>query len=224
MAYYDRIAKQWHEARGPKGGPFQRKVLNRVLLRAIGRIEGRRILELGAGNGYFFPMVLRRNPGQQFDRLVLSDLSGRQLETMRRHFRIDGAEYQRLDARQPFVFQDASFDLVVATMVFSELKRADAAQAIAECRRILAPRGGQLLATVVHPDFVADLDRRGDLRINRGVTTMPGGNNLWLPVEELPPAFFQECLAESGFTVEVRDLCGVARPNLALARVFHARL
>ena len=109
-------------------------------------------------------------------------------------------------------------------MVFSELKRDAASHAIAECRRVLAPGGGQLLLTVTHPDLVTDLDRRGDLRINRGVTTMPGGNNLWVPVEEVGANFFHECLAESGFSLEVHDLCGVARPNRPLARVFDARV
>jgi hypothetical protein len=35
MAYYDRIAKQWHEATGYKGGAFKELVLNGVLLRRI---------------------------------------------------------------------------------------------------------------------------------------------------------------------------------------------
>ena len=224
MAYYDRIAKPWHAAQGRKGGPFQRKVLNRVLLRALGGIEGRRILELGAGNGYFLPMALRRYPGQLFRRLVVTDLSGRQMEIIRGHFRIDGAEYQRLDVRRPFPFPEASFDLVLATMLFSELPCAVVRRAIAECRRILAPVGGRLLATVVHTDWVADLDRRGELRISRGVTTMPGGGNLRLPVEEFPAGFLHERLAESGFSVKVHDLSGITRPTPPFARVFDAHL
>jgi len=35
MAYYDAIAKQWHEATGYKGGAFKELVLNNILLEAV---------------------------------------------------------------------------------------------------------------------------------------------------------------------------------------------
>ena len=64
MTYYDRIAKQWHQATGHKGGAFKELVLNDVLLKKLPTIESSSILELGAGNGYFLRLLLRHFSGQ----------------------------------------------------------------------------------------------------------------------------------------------------------------
>lgn len=69
MAYYDSIAKRWHEATGYKGGALKEFVLNDVLLGKIKGINGHSILKLGAGNGYFMPMVLRLLPPSHLARL-----------------------------------------------------------------------------------------------------------------------------------------------------------
>ncbi len=101
MAYYDRIARRWHSVTGYHGGPFKRSFLNELLLDRIGGIDSRAILELGAGNGYFMPMLIRRYSGQQRARLVITDQSGALLDLARQHFGIDGAEYLQLDRHPP---------------------------------------------------------------------------------------------------------------------------
>ncbi len=63
MAYYDRIARRWHAVTGYHGGAFKRSFLNEPLLNRIGGIAGQAILDLGAGNGYFMPMLIRRYSG-----------------------------------------------------------------------------------------------------------------------------------------------------------------
>jgi len=52
---------------------------------------------------------------------------------------------QRADEYR-FPYEDASFDFVLATSVFTHLLEADAANYLAECARVLAP-GGRLFAT-----------------------------------------------------------------------------
>ena len=37
MAYYDGIAKRWHETTGYKGGAFKELVLNNILLEKLSR-------------------------------------------------------------------------------------------------------------------------------------------------------------------------------------------
>lgn len=73
MAYYDAIAKQWHEATGYKGGDFKEQVLNRILLDKLSGIEQRSVLELGAGNDYFMSLELRRFSGQVPAKIVVTD-------------------------------------------------------------------------------------------------------------------------------------------------------
>jgi hypothetical protein len=80
MAYYDRIAKQWQTATGYKGGAFKELILNDLLIDKIPGIIGSAILELGVGNGYFMPLLLRRFSGQKYARMVLTDQSGKMLQ------------------------------------------------------------------------------------------------------------------------------------------------
>src|SRR5438045_5854205 len=116
MPYYDRIARRWHRVTGHRGGALKEQVLNDRILARIGAIQGRSILELGAGNGYFAPLMLRRFSGQHAARLVVTDASPALLELARREFPIAQAEYQLLDARASFLFAGSSFDLILATM------------------------------------------------------------------------------------------------------------
>lgn len=114
--YYNRIAKLWHEVTGYHGGPFKKYVLNEYLLATIGTIRNLSIIELGAGNGYFIPMMLRRFSGQIPSRIVITDQSGVLLKMAENEFRVKEAEIRQLDIRYPFPFGDGSFDIILATM------------------------------------------------------------------------------------------------------------
>ena len=231
MTFYDRIAKQWHTATGFNGGALKQFVLNDLLIDAIKLVDDRSIIELGAGNGYFLPLVLRRYSGQSPKRLVITDQSKQQLELAQKYCMVNGAEYAELDVRNQFPFPSASFDLIIATMVFNEISKRGVALAIAECHRVLRA-GGRLLATVIHPDFVASLNKRGELRRERnGSFTMPGRSGLRLPVQKTTNSFYEQCLNESGFELTTKDVFATkqvlnAKPglkkmgNVPLALVF----
>src|SRR5437870_6777791 len=104
MAYYDQIARQWHATTGFSGGAFKELVLNEVLLNKLPAIAKRAILELGAGNGYFLPLVMRRFSGQVPARVVVTDQSEHMLSIARKAFRVANAEYQVVDVARPFPF------------------------------------------------------------------------------------------------------------------------
>lgn len=219
MTYYDHIAAQWHAATGYKGGPFKERILNQKLLSLLDGIDGRALLELGAGNGYFMPMLLRRFSGQTPTRIVITDQSRALLQIAERTFRLDGGEYLPLDVSKAFPFGNGTLDVIVATMVFQELPAAALQRAAAECYRTLAP-GGQLLATVVHPRFVDDLARRGLLRrYARGIYTMPGTGSLRLPVMRHSMNLYTSGFRRMGFhctTEEIRATSALlhAKPGL----------
>ncbi|WP_220197339.1 class I SAM-dependent methyltransferase [Ktedonospora formicarum] len=204
--YYDQIAKKWHRLTGYHGGPFKRYVLNDRILQQIPGIAGNAILELGAGNGYFVPMLLRRFSGQLPSRLVITDQSSEQLDIAQSNFFIDGAEYEILDVSDPFPFPDQSFHLILASMLFNELITRNLEQALKECSRVLA-KGGQLIAAVPHPDFVHSLSKKGALTdFGHGLFAMPGAGGLRLPVSRRPLVTYLKAMQDSGFIVETEDL------------------
>jgi SAM-dependent methyltransferase len=199
MTYYDHIAQQWHAVTGYTGGPFKELVLNDLLLEKIESIDHRAILELGAGNGYFLPLVLQHFSGQIPARLIVTDQSQTLLELAQRHFRLPAAEYQALDVRRPFPLGDGQFDLIIASMLFNEVPARDFDRALAECRRVLV-RGGRLLLTVTHPDFIAGLQKKGLLKPSPGgELTMPGTGSLRLPVVVRSLARYRKSLQAAGF-------------------------
>ena len=199
MAYYDQIAKQWHTGTGYEGGAFKRFVLNEVLIGMIPDVLDRSILELGAGNGYFVRLVLRRFSGRHPSRIVITDQSNRLLEIARRHLRVTDAEYQPLDVGDAFPFPDKSFDLIIASMLFNEIPRRIFKNALKECNRVLSDRGLFLMA-VTHPSFVNSLRKRGLLTHAQGeIFVMPGSGSLRLPVVIRSKEAYERQLTESGF-------------------------
>jgi SAM-dependent methyltransferase len=215
MSYYDHIADAWHRTTGHRGGALKVNVLNDVLLAALPVLDGVRLLEVGAGNGYFMPRALRRRAGQRLDRLVITDASEKLVEIARTQFAIDGAEYLQLDLRSSLPFGDEAFDVVLATMVFNELTNATLTRALREGHRVLGD-GGLLLATALHPDFVEDLHRRGELRGDaRGRFTMPGAGGLRLPVVRRSRRQYLSLLETAGFDVEAKDVAADERTRRA---------
>ncbi len=205
-AYYDRIAKQWHRVTGHHGGAFKRYVLNDRILAHIEGIEGQAVLELGAGNGYFAPLLLRRFSGQRPERLVISDQSQAQLETAQSTFGIDGAEYLSLDVQDAFPFPDAAFDYILAIMVLNELPTSALQAAVREGRRVLRP-GGRLLAAVPHPAFVHALAKKDALTdFGRGLFAMPSAEGMRLPVSRRQVQAYVDVVSACGFTVSLEDV------------------
>ncbi|MGD2110182.1 MAG: class I SAM-dependent methyltransferase, partial [Phycisphaerae bacterium] len=194
MTYYDRIAERWHGATGGDGGPFCRLVMNDLILGQIPSIEDRSILELGAGNGYFLPLLLDNFRGQGPSRVVVTDASSRLVATAESEFHIEDAEYQRLDVRARYPFEDGSFDLILAIHVFQEVSTAGLRKALAECHRVLTT-DGRLIIAVTHPDYVQHLFEDRALRGTRtGQLTMPGPRSMRLPVVRRSASGYEVCL------------------------------
>jgi len=199
MAYYDGIAKRWHETTEYKGGAFKEFVLNNILLEKLSGINNRFILELGAGNGYFLPLVLRRFSGQVPSGVTVTDKSERLLEIAKRHFRIPDAEYQCLDVCKPFPFVNDNFDLIIASMVFNEVPAHCFRNALKECHRVLKS-DSLFLISVIHPDFITSLQKREPLKPYKdGVLTMSGSGSLRIPVVIRTLENYRNSLREAGF-------------------------
>ena len=181
-------------------------MLNELLLERIDRVSDKAILELGAGNGYFLHLAIRHFSGQHPKRLVLSDQSEKLLSIAQSNFSISGAEYLKLDVRGSFPFEDKSFDLILATMIFNEVSTGGVKRALAECDRVLRP-DGLLLITVTHPAFIASLKQRDLLKKNkRGNLTMPGSNQMRLPIVPRSLKDYERLLSKSGYPWEATDV------------------
>jgi ubiquinone/menaquinone biosynthesis C-methylase UbiE len=200
--YYDKIAKAWHEATGSSGGAFKKHVLNDRLLASIDSINGHAILEIGAGNGYFARLMAKRFSGQVPSRWLVTDISRKLLRIAESAFKVPGAEYRQLDARKNFPFEGETFDLILATMIFNELRTSALEHALRECFRILQA-GGRLIVTVPHPKFVDRLEKSGKLsRFGPELWTMPGKGPLRLPIVPRAAHEYDKASSRAGFVFE----------------------
>jgi len=114
--------------------PGERRLFSKVRPRLLGDLSGR-VLEEGAGTGANFPYypanlsVVASEP----DPFMRQRAQSRALECGRSDIEMHDAGAERLP------FDDASFDHVVATLIFCTVP--DATRGLAEIRRVLRPGG-----------------------------------------------------------------------------------
>lgn len=138
---------------GEQGDLWHRAIIDPTLLRVVGPVRGRRVLDLGCGNGY-----LTRRWARQGARVALGvDRSGPTLAFARSREGTGrtGARFLEGDAAHLTELPDASFDLVVAHMSLHDIPDGEAA--VHEVARLLGT-GGRFVFSLVHPCF--DLDDR----------------------------------------------------------------
>jgi len=151
----------WRDFRmGERGDLWHRAIIDPTLLAVVGRVKGRRILDVGCGNGY----LTRRWAREGAAEAVGVDLSGPNLRFARQREarRPTGARFLRQDSSRLTALADKSFDLVVAHMSLMDIE--DAEGTIREVARVLAP-SGRFVFSISHPCF--DVDVRSSWLIER---------------------------------------------------------
>lgn len=130
----------------------KRHLVNPVLLRMLGDVGGRRVLDAGCGNGYLSRMLARRGARvtgvEPADALFEFAVHSEEAEPLGvRYLRADLCE---LAGPSPVAGLGGPFDAVVASMVLSAVP--DWAGAMGACVAQLRP-GGRFIFSVNHPCF-----------------------------------------------------------------------
>ncbi|MGA8542127.1 MAG: class I SAM-dependent methyltransferase [Thermoplasmata archaeon] len=145
---------------GETGDLWHRALIDPTLLAVLGSVRGRRVLDIGCGNGY----LTRRFRRQGATRAVGVDASHASIRIARRREAAhpSGAEFVQGDASRLHQFTGGSFDRIVANMSLMDIR--DAAGTVNEMGRLLAP-GGRLVFSINHPCF--DIDERSSWVVER---------------------------------------------------------
>lgn len=160
---------------------------------------GMRVLEIGCGTGSLALLAARAGA-----HLHVFDVSPGMLEVARR--KVQGAELEdRIELFEMGVsgmdsLAGESFDLVVATLVFSELSGDEQRYALAQAYRVLRPGGRIALADEVRPDGRAKRILHGLVRSCLLVVTFALTQTTTRAVEGLP-----EEVARAGFRIEKEE-------------------
>lgn len=195
-AMYDRIT-----------GPGERRFGDRVRGRIVGQVQGR-VLEIGAGTGANFSYY----PADA--QVVATEPDPHMLERAKKklgELSISNIELRQAGA-QSLPFDDASFDHVVATLVFCTVP--DAARGLAEARRVLKPGG-----TFRFWEHV----RNDDSRFWGGLQDFITPLWRWFGAGCHPNRRTQQAIEQAGFRIEWLEqiriapgtpaIYGVARPS-----------
>jgi 2-polyprenyl-3-methyl-5-hydroxy-6-metoxy-1,4-benzoquinol methylase len=128
---------------------YQRRFLQPRMLALAGDVSGRRVLDLGCGEGAY-----SRELGRRGARVTGIDGSSRLIDAARARTADAGLDidYRCLNANALAGVADGVFDLIVASMVMMNVE--DYGGAIREAHRVLAP-GGALCISITHPCFSA---------------------------------------------------------------------
>jgi SAM-dependent methyltransferase len=148
---WDALAK-WRDHRMGEGGDlWHRALIDPSLLALLGSVRGRRVLDVGCGNGYLTRRFRRRGATRAVG--VDASLASIRLARRREAAHPSGAEFVQGDAARLARFEAGTFDRIVANMAFMDIR--DAAATIREMGRLLAP-GGRLVFSINHPCFDVD--------------------------------------------------------------------
>jgi 2-polyprenyl-3-methyl-5-hydroxy-6-metoxy-1,4-benzoquinol methylase len=144
---WDAAADDW--AAHADTSDYQNLFLQPRMLALAGEVSGRRVLDLGCGEGAYGRELTRRGA-----RVTGIDGSPRLVEIARRRAAADSLhiDYHCANASQLEGVVSGSFDLIVASMIFMNVE--DYPGAVREAYRVLAPHGA-LCMSITHPCFSA---------------------------------------------------------------------
>ena len=128
---------------------YQNLFLQPRMFALAGEVSGRRLLDLGCGEGSYSRALARLGA-----RVTGIDGSPRLVDAARGRAAVSGLEiaYHCRNANALEEIGDGSFDLIVASMVLMNVE--DYPGAMREAHRVLAP-GGALCMSITHPCFSA---------------------------------------------------------------------
>jgi SAM-dependent methyltransferase len=158
-AEYDKIAKNYGSL--VQSDPLKNLVQYPAVLKLVGNVRGKRILDIGCGNG-----ILSRAMAKKGAAVVAFDIAEKQI-ALAKSFRTKNVVYLVSDQR----FRDAKpFDLAICVMVLNYAPDKSALKKFFDCAYKNLKKGGSFISLV----FVPDKDDFGKVIFNRKFTKLRG--------------------------------------------------
>ncbi len=141
---WDYFAEEYHKLVCDSGDIYHRTYLNPLILKLLGDIGNKKVLDLACGNGYFSKILADKKA------IVTGVDYSKKLISIANH---------NLDKKVTFLvgssgdmnfLKDNSFDFIVSNMAFHDIK--EIAKTIKECSRLIKTKH-KLIFSIPHPVF-----------------------------------------------------------------------
>ncbi len=143
---WDDLSSWYDVKQGENGDLWHRALIDPALIKLVGEVRGKDVLDLGCGNGY-----LSRRFSKEGAKVTAIDSSPSMIERARAHDPSNklGITYAVSDTADLHL-QDESFDIIFANMSLMDMENTEGA--IKEVGRVLRKRG-RFVASISHPCF-----------------------------------------------------------------------
>jgi 2-polyprenyl-3-methyl-5-hydroxy-6-metoxy-1,4-benzoquinol methylase len=146
---WNRIAHEWADGYTEYGDLNRQYVIDPVILRMIGRVEGLSALDAGCGNGYLSRLIAKKGAC-----VTGVDISSEFIKMARQKEKESplGIKYHLGSICNLHTYRDETFDIAVSNLALMDLPELD--KAVQELQRVLK-RGGKLVFSIMHPCFTS---------------------------------------------------------------------
>jgi ubiquinone/menaquinone biosynthesis C-methylase UbiE len=138
-------AANWYDRNmGEIGDELNSKIIKPALLKLMGDLQGKSVLDIGCGSGYFSSAMAKMAAN-----VVGTDFSSEFVKLCQQKYTNQtNMQFQIQDVARPLSFGDEMFDLIVVKMVLQYVE--DITLFAQESQRVLKP-GGKVVIAVDHP-------------------------------------------------------------------------
>jgi SAM-dependent methyltransferase len=167
-----------------------------TIVSMAGDVRGKRVLDIGCASGGLTELLVERGAS-----VTGIDLNPRLIEIARERLG-DRAVFQVVDIAEPLPFEDASFDIVAASLVLHYLE--DWGPTLREFARVLRA-GGRFVMSTHHPTHDLEVAPPGSSYFDTVLLTdvwRKGGQDYEVHFYHRPISAIVDALAEAGFLIE----------------------
>ncbi len=147
---WDDASESWADFVREEKDHYRMEMNNPAILRMIGNVEGKHVLDLCCGEGYNARILAKKGA-----KIVGVDFSGKMVQLARQREKKErlGITYCVSDAAHLGKFKSERFDVVMCTMALMDIERCE--KAISEVARVLKKKG-RFVFSITHPCFDFD--------------------------------------------------------------------
>jgi len=142
---WDNNVRQWDRSIGEEGDIYRRFITDPYLFKAIGKVEGLDIIDIGCGNGYLCRKLKKKGAF-----VTGVEISKEMLDSARKNPNSNGIKYILASATDLSLLGQTQYDKIIFNHVLTSIKNCQ--RAIYEASRILKPNGFIYIMTS-HPCF-----------------------------------------------------------------------